>query len=199
MRVRTLIIGLLLLSMPYSVNAEPGQHSLFVNFAAAVTPVNGGNTMPGFAICYQFDPIRYLPIGATFSYEAPVKVNDNDLRYELYSLEGTFYIGGRLAFDWMPGKNATGFVAVLRKILLANEIQAGPVVGVAHYVQKVRKEPVIKATHPFAGLFLTWDIWFLEWFGIRHSVVFHWSLTEIAKSRNPFLRTEFMWGPAFRF
>ena len=126
------VIILLLVASPG--RAEPGQHSIFPDFAAAETPLNGGYTMPGFALCYQFDPIRYLPIGAVFSYQAPVKVNDAGLRYELYSLEGALYVGGRLAFDWMPGKTATGFLGTLRKILMANELQAGPILGVSHYV-----------------------------------------------------------------
>lgn len=191
------VIILLLVASPG--RAEPGQHSIFPDFAAAETPLNGGYTMPGFALCYQFDPIRYLPIGAVFSYQAPVKVNDAGLRYELYSLEGALYVGGRLAFDWMPGKTATGFLGTLRKILMANELQAGPILGVSHYVQQVRDEKIRKATHPFAGVFMSWDVWFLEWFGVRHSVTLHWSLTEIVTGRMSFMRAEFVWGPAFRF
>ena len=196
---RTTIGILAVLLAARLVSAEPGKHSAFVDFAAAMTPLNDQNTAPGFALCYQYDPIRYLPMGAMFSYAAPVKVNDQGLHYELYSLEGAIYMGGRLAFDWMPGKTATGFVGVLRKILMANEILAGPVLGVAHYVQAVRGEEVREASHAFVGVFLTYDIWFREWFGVRHSVVFHWALTRPMKGRGSFLRVVFVWGPAFRF
>ena len=155
--------------------------------------------MPGLALCYQFDPIRYLPIGAVFTFGVPVKVNDDGLRYELHSFEGALYLGGRLAFDWLPWENSRGFLGTLRRILMANEIQAGPIFGVAHYVQEVWDEDGRKATHPFLGFFITWDVWFLEWLGVRHSATLHWSLDEVVEGKGSLFRTEFIWGPAVRF
>jgi hypothetical protein len=196
-RAAIVILAASLASLP--ALADPGKHSVFVDFAASMTPAIATGPAAGFALCYQFDPIRYLPMGVVFTYAAPMVVNDKGLEYRLRSLEGAVYAGARLAFDWVPGESSTGFWGVLRKILMANEIQAGPIFGMTHYIQEVRAEEVREARHAFAGVFLTYDVWFREWFGVRHSVVFHWSLTRPVKGQGTLMRTEFVWGPAFRF
>jgi len=196
------LVLLLHLSPPHSVQAnEKIRHEVYANFAAStmdeLTPMT--NT-PGFAVGYQVIPWRYLLVGAAAGYQAPARVDNLGLVYDLSLAEGMIYAGVRIPLDRLRTlRGADRLTAIGSRFLGANEFSIGATLGLSHYMQKVRREPLRTATHPFAGLYLAWNIWFLDWLGLHFNAMFHWNLTEVVPGAGGLMRKEIHLGPTFRF
>jgi hypothetical protein len=191
-----------LLAAPPSLRAadEEIRHEVYASFAAStVSALTSTTNMPGFAVGYEIVPWRYLLVGAAGGYQAPAKVNNRGLVYDLSVAEGMVYVGGRVSLDRLRGRRADDDPSLGAQFLGANEFAVGATLGLAHYIQEVRGEAERRATQPFAGIFVCWNIWFMDWMGLHFNAMFHWSLTDLIPGKGGLLRKEIHLGPTFRF
>ncbi len=197
-----IIIIALLLTAPPNARASDNKirHEVYATFAAStVSALTSTTNMPGFAIGYEVVPWRYVLVGAAGGYQAPAKVNNRGLVYDLSVAEGMIYVGGRVSLDRLRGRRADDDPSLGAQFLGANEFSVGATLGLAHYIQAVRGEAERQATQPFAGLFVCWNIWFLDWMGLHFNAMFHWSLADLVPGKGGLLRKEIHLGPTFRF
>lgn len=201
--VPILAVITLLLAAPSALraaDAEPLRHEVYASFAAStVSALTSTTNMPGFAVGYEVVPWRYVLVGAAGGYQAPATVNNRGLVYDLSMAEGMVYVGGRISLDRLRGRKARDDASLGVQFLGANEFSLGATLGVAHTIQEVRGEAARAATQPFAGLFVCWNIWFLDWLGLHFNAMFHWSLTDLVPGKDGLLRKEIHLGPTFRF
>ncbi|MBM4371240.1 MAG: hypothetical protein FJ098_06275 [Deltaproteobacteria bacterium] len=201
--LRTLIL-LALLSLlaapPARAGEEPIRHRLTASFAAStVDRLTFQASTPGFAVGYELVPHPWVVAGVAAGWQAPARIDNRGLVYDLSLAEGLVYGGVRLALDRLraPLEGTAGEVA--NQLLGANELCLGAAVGVTHYMQQVRHERLRQATHPGAGVFISWNIWFMDWLGLHFRAAFLWSLTEVVPGLPGLLRKEIHLGPTFRF
>ena len=192
-----------LLAAPPDLRADADdrlRHEVYASFAAStVDKLTYQSNMPGFAIGYEVVPWRYVLVGAAAGYQAPTRVDNRGLVYTLSMAEGMIYVGGRISLDRLRGHRSDDDSNLGSRFLGANEFSLGATLGLAHYMQKVRGEAERTATQPFAGLFVCWNIWFLDWMGLHFNAMFNWSLTELVPGKGALLRKEIHLGPTFRF
>mgnify|MGYP006971706339 CR=1 FL=1 len=179
---------------------EKIRHEVYGAFAAStVDEVTFQSNMPGFAVGYEMVPWRYLLVGATAGYQAPTLVDNRGLVYRISMAEGMVYLGARISLDRLRPPRADADPSIGSGFLGANEFALGATLGLSHYIQEVRGEAERTATQPFAGIFLCWNIWFLDWMGLHFNAMFHWNLTELIPGKKGILRKEIHLGPTFRF
>jgi len=194
------VVALLCATSPPVRADEKIRHEVYATFAAStVDELTSNANMPGVAVGYEVVPWRYILVGAVAGYLAPAQVNNRSLVYDLSMAEGMVYVGGRVSLDRLRGRRSDPTVDMGARFLGSNEFSLGVTLGLAHYMQKVRGEPERTATQPFAGIFLCWNIWFLEWMGLHFNAMFHWSLAELVPGKKGLLRKEIHLGPTFRF
>ncbi len=198
-----IVICAALLTAPPPLRAGDGdrlRHEVYATFAAStISELTSTNNMPGFAIGYEVVPWRYVLVGAAGGYQAPARVDNRGLVYDLSMAEGMIYAGARIALDRLRGHRPEGEAGLGAQFLGANEFSLGATLGLSHYIQEVRGEAARTATQPFAGIFVCWNIWFLDWLGLHFIAMFHWSLTELVPGKEGLLRKEIHLGPTFRF